>query len=193
MKNSGIYKIQSKCKPERCYIGSAINIRGRWNDHKRRLRIGKHINPKLQNHYNKYGLDDLVFEPLVTCDKEELIDKEQFFIDAYTPWFNICPRAGSNIGHKCSDEKKQLLRERNMGHECSAETRRKISETKLSAKIKLSEEQKRSISARNKGMIVSRERREKTSKTLMGHPVSEESRQKMRDAKLRAKLRRQAA
>ena len=52
---SGIYKIQSIIKPERCYIGSAVNIQKRWRDHKRELRNNKHSNKKLQNHCNKYG------------------------------------------------------------------------------------------------------------------------------------------
>ena len=33
MKISGIYKIESKLKPERIYIGSTININIRWNKH----------------------------------------------------------------------------------------------------------------------------------------------------------------
>ena len=35
---SGIYKIESKIKPERCYIGSAVNINRRWNVHLRALK-----------------------------------------------------------------------------------------------------------------------------------------------------------
>ena len=32
-KFSGVYKIQSICKPERVYIGSAVNIDKRWKEH----------------------------------------------------------------------------------------------------------------------------------------------------------------
>jgi predicted DNA-binding protein (MmcQ/YjbR family) len=55
----GIYKIQSVIKPERIYIGSAKNIRIRWNIHTSNLKLNRHENKKLQNHYNKYGVNDL--------------------------------------------------------------------------------------------------------------------------------------
>ena len=59
--SSGIYKIESKIKPERIYIGSSVNIIARWKNHLYELRKNKHRNNKLQNHYNKYGESDLLF------------------------------------------------------------------------------------------------------------------------------------
>lgn len=105
---SGIYKIQSKTKTDRCYIGSALDIYIRWRIHKRDLVRQRHHAKKLQNHFNKYGIDDLFFSIVAICDKKELepIDKiirpEQFFIWAYNPYFNSSPTAGSNIGVKMS-------------------------------------------------------------------------------------------
>jgi GIY-YIG catalytic domain. len=64
MNTSGIYKIESKLKPERIYIGSAINIGQRWRVHLSDLRKQKHHSKKLQNHYNKYGEVDLSFSIL---------------------------------------------------------------------------------------------------------------------------------
>lgn len=100
MRISGIYKIQSKLKPKRIYIGSAINILHRWRCHISNLRSNKHPNNKLQNHFNKYGEMDLQFSVLVGCNKENLIVNEQFFIDSYNPYFNICKKAQSRIGTK---------------------------------------------------------------------------------------------
>ena len=68
---SGIYKIQSKIKPERIYIGSAVNMSNRIIKHKQDLKKNIHCNNKLQNHYNKYGLADLIFSILMSCSKEE--------------------------------------------------------------------------------------------------------------------------
>jgi len=67
MKISGIYKIQSKIKPERIYIGSANNIGKRRTNHLHKLRYGIHHAIKLQNHYNKYGVNDLIFETIEEC------------------------------------------------------------------------------------------------------------------------------
>lgn len=100
MNISGIYKIQSKIKPERIYIGSAINISHRWNMHLFRLRKKEHHSSKLQNHYNKYGESDLLFSILLGCEISDLIKIEQYFIDSYRPWFNICKVAGSALGIK---------------------------------------------------------------------------------------------
>ena len=61
MNISGIYKIKSKVKPERIYIGSSVNIQERWRKHINYLKNNKHQSIKLQRHYNKYGKNDLVF------------------------------------------------------------------------------------------------------------------------------------
>lgn len=101
----GVYKIASKVHPDRFYIGSAVNIRKRWSRHKKDLERQKG-NDIFQNHYNKYGFDDLVFSVVAVCDKEELmpingiIRPEQFFMWAYDPYFNVNKIAGSCMGTK---------------------------------------------------------------------------------------------
>jgi group I intron endonuclease len=94
MSTCGIYKIESKIHPDRCYIGSSNDVLKRKNDHFGDLKRNKHGNPKLQAHYNKYGMDDLVFSIVIGCNEEDLIIQEQFFIDSLNPFFNICKTAG---------------------------------------------------------------------------------------------------
>jgi group I intron endonuclease len=110
LKHSGIYKIQSKKKPSRCYVGSAKNMALRWASHLYNLKRGKHHTPKLQHHYDKYGKNDLEFSVLLCCDIEDLIITEQFFIDALSPWFNHRKKADSNLGMKYSEESKARMR-----------------------------------------------------------------------------------
>jgi hypothetical protein len=126
-KISGIYKIESKLKPKHCYIGSAVSINQRWAVHLCLLQKNKHSNKKLQNHYNKYGESDLQFSVLLGCEKETLLKTEQYFLDSYKPYFNICVIAGSNLGRKFSDECKEKNRQAHKGKPCSEETRKKIS------------------------------------------------------------------
>lgn len=109
MKFIGIYQIQSKAKPERIYIGSASDIPRRWSHHLSLLKRNKHSNLRLQNHYNKYGRNDLSFTILIGCDKCNLIENEQFFIDSYKPWFNLRIKADSNFGLKHSSEAKRKI------------------------------------------------------------------------------------
>lgn len=107
--NSGIYIIFSNQKPDKLYIGSAVNLRERWKRHRRELRRKKHFNAKLTNHVNLYGVDDLLFQVIEYCPKEELIQKEQFWIDFFNPSFNINPTAGSRFGSKQSIKTKLLI------------------------------------------------------------------------------------
>ena len=112
---SGIYKIQSKIKSERIYIGSSCDIIHRWQEHSRKLKLGVHKNPKLQHHINKYGFTDLQFSILVGCDKENLITNEQFFLDSLTPWFNIHKKADSPLGLKRSEKSRGKMSARTRG------------------------------------------------------------------------------
>jgi group I intron endonuclease len=113
---SGIYKIQSKIKPERIYIGSAMDIAQRWRLHLSQLHNNKHHSYRLQEHCNRYGEVDLSFSIMLGCDIEDLVKTEQYFIDSYKPWFNICPVAGSQLGAKRSNESRQRMAEAAKGH-----------------------------------------------------------------------------
>jgi group I intron endonuclease len=130
MKISGIYKIQSKIKPERIYIGSSIDIIRRKYLHFWDLKRGSHISIKLQRHYNKYGEADLSFALLLGCAGNDLLKNEQFFIDAFNPYFNCCPIAGNSLGIKRTDEFKLKISIANTGKKRSEETKKKMSESR---------------------------------------------------------------
>lgn len=102
---SGIYMIWSSVNNKE-YIGSAINLRRRKNEHFKDLKRNKHYNPRLQNHFNKYGEDVFTFGIIKFCIKEKLIEREQFSINLLHPEFNICQTAGSSLGVKNSEKTK---------------------------------------------------------------------------------------
>jgi len=151
MRSSGIYQIQSKIKPERTYIGSAKDIGHRWRCHLYELRKDKQQNKILQNHYNKYGEADLIFTVLLKCDKEDLLKNEQYFIDTYNPYFNICRKANRPEAYrlKMSEEHKEKLRKLFKGVPLSEEHKQKLRESHIGKK--LTQEHKDKISAGNKG------------------------------------------
>lgn len=172
MKASGIYKIQSIIHPDRIYIGSAIDFKVRWNIHIKTLLRGKHHSKKLQFHYNKYGIDDLVFSIIIECSKENLIAFEQYYIDTLDPYFNINKTAGSGLGYKHTSgalrkigeaskertrgpEWRANLSKGHMGQFCSKETREKMSATRKGKSIKsrgpLPKEHKEAISKSREG------------------------------------------
>ena len=129
-KISGIYEIRSRIKPERIYIGSAVNIHKRWGSHLNELEKNKHKNGRLQNHFNKYGKDDLIYSILMGCDKDCLLTAEQYFLDIYKPYFNIQQHTThTNLGRKFSDEVKEKLSLSHMGIKYSEESKSKRSQS----------------------------------------------------------------
>ena len=61
------------------YIGSSINVKHRWVEHKSSLRSQSHRSERLQAAWNKHG-DRLSFSMLELCDHLSLNDKEQEWI-----------------------------------------------------------------------------------------------------------------
>lgn len=108
-KVTGIYKIESITNPNKIYVGSSESIYKRWKGHISDLERNKHGNSKLQNHFNKYGLDDLKFIIIEECDIELLLVQEQYYIDLIKPFFNICVLAESRKGIKASNETKEKI------------------------------------------------------------------------------------
>ena len=138
MKVSGIYKIRSIVKPNRIYIGSSVNIHKRFVNHKWFLNGGNHPNKKLQNHCNRYGLNDLQFSIIATCESCLLIEMEQFFIDAHNPYFNLRPKAENNLGWKPSEETLEKFRHRIIRED----TKKKLRQANLGKKLKEETKQK---------------------------------------------------
>jgi group I intron endonuclease len=107
----GIYKI-SNILDDRKYIGSAKSIHRRWTEHKSTLIGNYHDNQKIQNWVNKYSINYLIFEIMETCVEEELLVREQHYLDTIIDWkrdWNICKVAGNTLGVKCSEKVKDLL------------------------------------------------------------------------------------
>lgn len=100
----GIYKILNITNGK-YYVGSSVNINGRWLKHKALLRHNKHENPKLQNAWNKYGEESFSFEIIEECEKEKLLNREQFYIDDISNFNEDCYNI-SKIANTCiiSDE-----------------------------------------------------------------------------------------
>lgn len=96
---TGIYRIKNKINGK-CYIGSSVNFDDRKNLHFSLLRRGIHHSIILQRAYDKYGLEFLSFEVLEHCEKEILIEREQWYIDNLDPEYNACKIAGSTLGIK---------------------------------------------------------------------------------------------
>lgn len=169
MVKSGIYKIVN-CITNKIYVGSAVNFKNRWSWHIKDLKRNAHRNSKLQRAWNKYGENTFTFHVLEYCEKEKLIEREQYWIDTLKPEYNIALIAGSSLGIKRSIKTKQLQRNLKLGKSLSLEHRNKISYGNKGKKH--SEETKRKISKAHLG-----------NKWALGFRHSEDTKAKMRKPK----------
>lgn len=119
LNKSGIYKITNIIN-NKCYIGSAVRLRKRINRHKSDLNRNVHHSEKLQRAWNKYGEENFKFEVLFTCNKEDLIAKEQSQINWFKPEYNICKVAGNCAERECTEETRDKLSKANKGRKPSA-------------------------------------------------------------------------
>ena len=79
----GIYKI-TNLQTDQCYIGQSVDIYKRFCDHcKAGLGIDTPVGNKLYKAMQEYGLQNFSFELLCECSKQELDEKEKYFIQLY--------------------------------------------------------------------------------------------------------------
>ena len=108
----GIYKI-TFLGTASCYIGSSFNIATRKTAHLNYFKNNNHHSVKLQNAYNKYGIESLVFEVIEECDnvsRDELFTREQHYIDLYDSFhngYNMSSSAWTYI-HEWTDEDRAI-------------------------------------------------------------------------------------
>ena len=98
----GIYKITNQ-QTDECYIGQSVTVEKRWLDHaKCGLGIDAPASNKLYASMQQYGIWNFSWELLEECPREELDEKEKYYIDLYDSYnygFN------SNTGNKSKGEK----------------------------------------------------------------------------------------
>ena len=78
----GIYCIENLTTHKK-YVGQAINVRERWGEHVSDLYHQTHFNTYLQHAWNKYGEDDFNYYVLEYCSREELDERETYYIDTF--------------------------------------------------------------------------------------------------------------
>jgi len=191
MINNVIYKISNSVN-EKIYIGSALNYNLRISKHINSLNLNKHHNRILQNHVNKYGINTLIFDIVEhILDSDNLIQREQFYIDTLKPEFNICRIAGNCAGRKWSDSMRKKMKGKKggmLGKKASPETLKRMSEARTGVKLPpLTDERKKRLSdyfKENpvnywKGKKRSEADKEKMRNVKLGKKASDETKKKM--------------
>jgi len=177
----GIYMIKNIANNKK-YIGSTINFKKRFIGHKWALKNNKHFNKHLQRSYNKYGANNFEFSILEICNKDMLEIRESAFIKYYNTMdfkygYNLVD-ARTNTGYKHTKETiDKIIKQKN-----TEESRKNMSLKMMGNKNGLgrivSDDIKQKLSNERKGVWKLGHKFQK------GHIISEESRLKMRLAKL---------
>lgn len=139
----GVYLIQNKIN-NKVYVGSSVNVEERWITHKLKLNRSTHHSLKLQNAWKKYGAINFDFKIIEICSTDQLINKEQLYIDSnssYTSGYNGRPKAASCLGLIRGPQSKEHrlkialaktgIKNANYGKPRSEETKRKIKEAQI--------------------------------------------------------------
>ena len=80
---TGIYKI-TNLYTDQSYIGQSVDVYKRWTDHcKAGLGIDAPVGNRLYQKMGSDGLQNFTFELLCECSKEELDEKERYFVELY--------------------------------------------------------------------------------------------------------------
>lgn len=163
----GVYQITCTVNAKR-YIGSSVDIKERWGQHRCDLVSKRHVNKHLQNVWNKHGGGCFRWEVVeVVWDENILLETEQEWLDAALPELNIAKCVSAPM----------------LGKKASVDHKRKISEAL------------KGRTSNRKGSKMSLASRRKISKSLKGNTYSkgkvatEETKRKMRESQRRRRMR----
>ena len=92
-----------------------VNIAQRFRQHRYRCSVYKGNNNKFYNLVKKYGWDNIEYgilekinlsskDTYILINKKLLLDREQYYLDKYSPSLNINRLAGSMLGYKHSEK-----------------------------------------------------------------------------------------
>lgn len=91
------------------YIGSAKNIRTRLTAYYNINHLTRGSNMHINRALLKWGYSSFSLSILEYCSVENLIQREQYYLDTLKPEYNICTTAGSTLGKLHSEEAKEKI------------------------------------------------------------------------------------
>jgi len=180
----GIYKITNP--KGLIYIGQSVNIKKRWAVYNRMRCKGQ---PHLYNSFKKYGVGNHIFEIIEECSPNNLLKREQYWIENYNSikeGMNCRIEGKGGYDSEETRKKKSIAR---LGHKPSKETGEKIAKSKMGHEC-YTDEWRENIRQANTGRIITKKWRENMSKSMRGrvspfkgHTHNDLTKEKMSKAK----------
>lgn len=125
----GIYRWVNKVNGN-CYVGSSINLTDRFRKYYSFSNISLKLLKSKSLIYNailKYGLKNFKVEIVEYCPAENVINREQYYIDLLRPEYNILTTAGSRLGYLHSEGARLKMSNSSKGRKVSEETKKLLS------------------------------------------------------------------
>ena len=112
-KKSGVYCWTNK-KNEKRYVGSSVDLSRRFGVYYNLIKVmkSKSGNSYIYSALLKEGYSGFRLDILEYCDKEKIIEREQYYMDLMKPEYNILRYSRSRLGYKESEEFKLKHRAR---------------------------------------------------------------------------------
>src|ERR1700728_3400298 len=108
---SGIYKLNCLIS-DKSYVGSSVSLSNRFRFYYSVSSLKRVVSKESSAIYSailKYGYKNFSLNILEYCEKNVLIEREQYYINILKPKYNILKIASSRFGHKLSEETKKAL------------------------------------------------------------------------------------
>lgn len=120
----GIYKITNTLNGK-MYIGQSVNVEKRLKDHKNPYNWAREYHKPLYQAFKEDGIKNFIFEIIEQCKREELDEKEIFWInhyDACENGYNVRSGGGGVAGdnhplHKLTEQDVRDIRTKYNNHE----------------------------------------------------------------------------
>lgn len=151
--NSGIYLIINT-KTNCVYVGSAVDIKRRFRQHRHQLRNNKHYSTYLQRSWNKHKEENFKFTKFFSCSKKDLIKYEKIIFKYFNKKYNLSKIEPTRLGSKHSKKTREKLSKAHKG------------------RISLKKGVKTGKPAWNRGIAPSKEQIDKQRKSMRGRRVS---------------------
>lgn len=100
---SGIYRMINLTN-NKVYVGSSVNLGRRFSSYYSFKYIDRWKTSIICKALIKYGYAKFTLEVLEYCPVENLLEREQYYLDLLKPKYNILKIAGSTLGYKHSEE-----------------------------------------------------------------------------------------
>lgn len=149
------------------YIGSAVDLGNRFNDYFQDSYYKSRSNTLIVRSILKYGIGNFALVILDFVDKDDLLSREDHFIQTLNPEYNILQNAGNSLGYNHTPESIEKITQSALGRTHSVEVRKAMSESRMGAnnpmfgknvseetRVKLSEAAKNRVKSNKPGFIV---------------------------------------